>query len=240
MSGPALDFARVRVVTFDAGGTLLAPHPGVGEIYSEILAQFNVSIAPSLLNQRFRVAFQELTATRPRPFVSEATERVFWWEVVRRCITPQCPEDLVGPVFAVLWREFAECRRWRALPGVDEALAALAARKNFRLAVLSNWDSRLPHVLAGFHWARHFERIFISSEISAEKPDPRAFRAVESALGLPASACLHIGDSLAHDCLAAQAAGWQTILVNPTPPIHPSAIIQASTLNELPAILAMY
>jgi putative hydrolase of the HAD superfamily len=232
-----LDFSRVRAVTFDAGGTLLTPDPGVGEVYAEILARFDVALAPALLNRRFRAAFKELTTARPRPVVNEDTERAFWREVVRRCISPECPENLVAKVFAELWEEFADARCWRALPGVEEALGALSARKHLRLAVLSNWDSRLHRVLAGFGWARPFERAFISSEIGAEKPDARAFRAVEAALGLPASACLHVGDSVAHDYHAAQLAGWQAILVNPSLPTGNSVLHQISSLAQLPALL---
>ncbi len=29
------DLSGVRAVTFDAGGTLLTPHPSVGEVYAE-------------------------------------------------------------------------------------------------------------------------------------------------------------------------------------------------------------
>jgi len=237
MPCPELDFARVRVVTFDAGGTLLTPNPGVGEVYAEVLARFGLTLAPALLDQRFRAAFKELTATRPRPFVSEATERVFWWEVVRRCLAPECPEDLLGKVFIALWEEFASAPRWRVLPGVEAALTALAAQSSLRLAILSNWDSRLHRVLHDFPWARHFERVFISSEIGVEKPDLRAFRAVESALGLSASACLHLGDSYDHDALAAQHAGWQAILISSKPPAVDTSLNHLTSLNELPAIL---
>jgi putative hydrolase of the HAD superfamily len=230
----------VRAVTFDAGGTLLTPQPGVGEVYAEILARHHLTVAPALLNQRFRAAFKELTATRPRPVVNEDTERAFWHEVVRRSIAPECPENLIAQVFVELWEEFAQPRRWRVLPGVAEALAALAARKQFRVAVLSNWDARLHRVLDGFGWARQFERVFISSEIGAEKPDVRAFRAVEAALGLPASACLHLGDSYAHDYRAAQTADWQALLIASIPPAGDILINHLTHLTELPALLPRF
>ncbi len=236
MPGLELDCARVRAVTFDAGGTLLTPQPGVGEVYAEILARSDIAITPGLLNQRFRAAFKELTFTRPRSVVNEATEGAFWHEVVRRSVTPECPENLVARVFAELWEEFAAARRWRVLAGVEEMLVALSARKNLRLAVLSNWDARLHRVLGAFGWARQFERVFISSEIGAEKPDVRAFRAVESALNLSSSACLHVGDSYAHDYRAAQNAGWEAILVARAPLAADSPINSIAKLDELPAI----
>jgi len=235
MPHPVVDFARVRAITFDAGGTLLTPNPGVGEVYAEILAQYGVAISPPILNQRFRVVFKELTATRPRAVVNEATELAFWHEVVRGSVTPECPADLLDQVFHQLWREFASAKRWRALPGAAETLANLSAQKDLQLAILSNWDSRLRQVVTELGWSPYLAGgLFISSEIHAEKPDPRAFRAVEQALHLPASAILHIGDSQPHDYAAARAAGWQAMLVTSTP--HEGVPCLAS-LAELPGLL---
>lgn len=218
MTPPSLDFSRVRVVTFDAGGTLLKPTPGVGEIYAEVLDKYKVVIPPPILNQRFRSVFKDMVAARPRAVVNEAIERGFWREVVRRSVTPECPDKLVDEVFGELWKEFALGRRWAVLPGVAETLAALAAKKHLQLAVLSNWDSRLHRVLEEVGLRPYFAHIFISSEMGAEKPDLRVFRAVEKALNISPESCLHIGDHFAHDYAAAQAAGWQALLLSAYPP----------------------
>lgn len=207
-----VDFSRVRVMTFDAGGTLVKPSPGVGIIYAEILGKHGVVVAPEILEQRFRKIFKELAARRPRPMVSEETERKFWRAVVRRCVTPECAEEKVGVVFEELWEEFALGRRWIIRAGMAQMLEEYAAKPGVRLAVLSNWDSRLHRVLEGLDLRRYFAKVFISSEIGAEKPDLRAFRAVEAAMGQPPEAFLHIGDDAAHDYAAARAAGWQAIL----------------------------
>jgi len=233
MSLPGLDLSRVRVVTFDAGGTLLAPTPSVGKIYAEVLMKHGVAIEPKILNERFREVFKTAVAVRPRVVVNEETEISFWREVVRQCVTPECPENLLNRVFAQLWEEFASERRWLALPGVQETLTVLAARRRVRLAVLSNWDSRLPRILDGLDLRRNFSSVFISSEIGAEKPDARAFRAVEKALGLPAEACLHVGDNYAHDYAAARAAGWQAILLASTPLASDPAAVCVKCLDEL-------
>jgi putative hydrolase of the HAD superfamily len=217
MSPPELDFSRVRVVTFDAGGTLLKPIPGVGEIYAEILAAHGINVEPKILTQRFRSAFTEMAATRPRAAVNEATELAFWREIVRRCVTPECADKLMDDIFAELWQTFAEGRRWAVLPGAIETLRALGGKKR-PLAVLSNWDSRLHQVLKELGLRPYFSQVFISSEMGAEKPDWRAFQAVEKALQAAPECCLHIGDHYEHDYAAARAAGWQALLLAPYPP----------------------
>ena len=51
-------------------------------------------------------------------------------------------------------------------------------QNDYRLAVISNFDKRLRRVLEDLGIAGRFERIFISSEIGCEKPDPEIFRRV--------------------------------------------------------------
>ena len=113
-------------------------------------------------------------------------------------------------------------------------MAALSARKDLLVAILSNWDSRLRQVVTELGWSPYLTGgLFISSEIHAEKPDPRAFRAVEQALQLPASAILHVGDSPPHDYAAARDAGWQAVLVAASPPADIPCI---NSLAELPGL----
>lgn len=226
----------MRAVTFDAGGTLLAPHPGVGEIYAEVLARHGIKLEPNLLEIRFRQIFGEMRGS-PRAVINESTERSFWFEVVRRCLASECPPDFLNQLFPELWEEFASARRWRPRSGAVEVLKILHARGKLRLAVLSNWDSRLHRVIAELGWKNYFCGVFISSELGAEKPNSRAFRAVEKALVLPAAACLHIGDSLAHDYHGARAAGWQAVLVGQPPSNSTHPVAHVNRLEEIHFLL---
>jgi len=229
-----LDFARVQAVSFDVGGTLLTPHPSVGAVYAEILLRHQVELAPSVIETRFRQAFSLLRA-HPRAVINEATELAFWREMALRSVSPECPAALFPNFFAELWAEFAQARRWRPLPGAGELIGNLGGRT---AAVFSNWDARLHRVLAELGWARHFRGVFVSSEIGAEKPDPRAFRAVEKALNLSPKNILHVGDSLEQDYLAAQAAGWQAVLVAPGPPAPLPSAAYVTRLDDLLPSLA--
>ncbi len=237
MSLAGIDFARVQMVTFDVGGTLLEPYPGVGHVYAEILLQSGVLLSPFIIDKRFQEIFKKLRANPARREISEQTAQAFWREIVRHCIQPECPAAQVQDVFQELWFEFSQARRWRALPGAGELLAALAGSRR-KVAVLSNWDARLRKVLEELDWERKLDGIFISSELGAEKPDARVFRAVEEALQLPASACLHVGDSYAQDYDAARAAGWQAALYSIQAPAGEPAIPSFNSLNDLIPYLA--
>ncbi len=127
----------------------------------------------------------------------------------------------------------------RPRPEVGELLARLAPR--YRLAVVSNGGARQREKLARAGLERAFaaERVVISSEVGAEKPDPRIFARALAALGLAEGEVLHVGDDPVRDILGAQRAGlrscWLARGAYPAELPPPSFAIRA--LAELPALL---
>lgn len=207
-----LDARRVAVVTFDAAGTLLRPHPSVGAVYREVALCHGCDHPAQLLDQAFRDAFHHVSKD-PAVLDPERRERDFWNRVVRHAF------DSLGraparfePFFEELWETFAHGARWRVYEKTEDTLAALRQR-GYRLGVLSNWDVRLHRVLAETGLRRHFEAVTISSEAGAEKPDTAIFRRAEAAHAATAAQCLHIGDSLKHDVDGARGASWQVLRV---------------------------
>jgi putative hydrolase of the HAD superfamily len=85
-------------------------------------------------------------------------------------------------------------RDYRVLPGVPEALTRLRAL-GLELAVVGNWDRRLPEQLERLGLAPHFFNTIVSSaEAGAPKPDPRPFLAALERLGVEPNRTLHVGD----------------------------------------------
>src|SRR5882672_10621824 len=123
----ATPIVGIRAITLDFGGTLLTPHPSVGAVYAEILAQHGVTVATPLLDQRFRKNFADVQA-QPRSVINESTEYAFWREVVYRTLAPECPPVLLQPVFIELYSAFVAAERWRILPGAAELLYDLSTR----------------------------------------------------------------------------------------------------------------
>ena len=53
-----MQFAGIKAVTFDAGGTLLEPWPSVGAIYAAVAEEFGYPhLAPERLNSAFAAAW---------------------------------------------------------------------------------------------------------------------------------------------------------------------------------------
>ncbi len=199
----------VRAVTFDVGGTLVAPRPSVGAVYAEILSAHGVTADPAALERDFRDAFRRHSETLP------TSERAFWERVFRdACGSASLPEKEFRAAFDAAYAAFGEGRRWRVIEGAAEVLATLRGQ-GLRLAVLSNSDSRFRTVLADHGLDTFFEHCFLSGEVGFEKPDIRIFRLAESVLGLAPAQILHVGDSRSADYNGASAAGWHALLLDP-------------------------
>ena len=102
-------------------------------------------------------------------------------------------------------RFFAEAGVWELYPDVIDVLKSLHSR--FDLAVVSNFDGRLRMILTQLGVSKYFSRIFLSSELGADKPDPLIYcRALELS-GLRPTEVLHVGDDPVRDWHGAETAG---------------------------------
>jgi 2-haloacid dehalogenase len=100
------------------------------------------------------------------------------------------------------------------LPGASELVRELAGR--VRLCLVTNGLSRVQRGrLAHSGIAGHFSAVLISEELGFAKPDPRFFLAAGSALDLPASQLLCVGDSPAADIAGARSAGIDACWFSP-------------------------
>jgi 2-haloacid dehalogenase len=114
------------------------------------------------------------------------------------------------------------------LPGAAEFVGELASRAS--LCLVTNGLSRVQRGrLAHSGIAGHFSAILISEELGFAKPDPRFFLAAATALNLPASQLLCVGDSPAADIDGARGAGIDGCWFSPSgapwpgpgePPLH--------------------
>jgi putative hydrolase of the HAD superfamily len=85
-------------------------------------------------------------------------------------------------------------------------------QRGLKLAVVSNFDSRLPGLLEGLELAALVDTVVVSSSAGAAKPDPAPFRLALEALGVEPQEAWHVGDS-EEDAAGAAAAGLRCLLV---------------------------
>ncbi|MGC0318670.1 HAD family hydrolase [Kitasatospora acidiphila] len=128
--------------------------------------------------------------------------------------------------------------RWAAMkpfPEVVEVLGALAER--YRLAVTTNGNTDPARVGLDY-----FSCVTSANESGYQKPDPRMFYRTAERLGVDPAQVLHVGDHLAHDALAARAAGLQACWLNrlgPGPESRTAAEAGIQEIADLTALLAL-
>lgn len=203
----------IRAVTLDATGTLFTPRD-VGATYARVLGRHGVEIDPAAVATLLPEVWREFAcAARPERdrFASHPEgAKGFWSDVVARvCLRAGSAPP---PPFAVaeLFETFARAEAWRLYPEVDEALDALAAR-GLRLAVVSNWDERLPRLIERLGLASRFAAIVVSQQVGVEKPHAAIFRAALDRLGVAAGEAVHVGDRRLEDVEGAEAAGLRAL-----------------------------
>lgn len=188
-----------RGLTVDVGGTLLSPTEPVGLTYARLGAPFGVDRSPAQIGAAFRGAFrvsgEQIGDGRP-----------FWRAVVTE--STGCDDPAL---FEQLYAYYLRPEAWTLREGAREALITLRDQ-GLVLAILSNWDTRLPTLLQALGLAPLFETIVCSGEQGVEKPDPRIFTAAARALGLPPSSIVHLGDDPIADEQGAIDAGFGALL----------------------------
>lgn len=207
-------YAPPEAITFDATGTLFHS-PRLGEIYSEILGRHGIAVDAQTARRLVREVWQELAclaAPEQDRFTAHPQGARGWWQR----FVERLAERLEAPApsrfaAAELFARFARPDAWEVFPEVPEVLEDLVSR-GFKLAVISNWDERLPGVLDGLGLAGYFAAIVTSGDAGVEKPDRRIFDHALGLLGIPPERAIHVGDREVEDREGALAAGLSAAL----------------------------
>jgi putative hydrolase of the HAD superfamily len=196
---------QVRAVTFDVGGTLIAPWPSVGHVYSDVAARHGLrKLDIEKLNKQFAAAWESKTGFD--------YSRAAWAALVAKTFHPWIkPADEVQ-FFDELYDRFGLPESWRIFDDVLPAIEMLIER-GMELGIISNWDERLRPLLQSLKLDRYFRVTIISQEIGFCKPSSVIFQEAARKFACPADCVLHIGDGRSEDYEGARQAGLQSVLL---------------------------
>jgi 2-haloacid dehalogenase len=196
-----LDFSRFEILTFDCYGTLVNWEAGLLGTLRRILSAHSKQVDDATLLQLYGRFEKDAEQPPFQPYrdVLASVVRQFGRELG---FTPT-PEEV---------RSLAHTLpNWKPWPDTAAALAEL--KKRFRLAILSNVDDDLfaaTRPLLGVA----FNEVITAQQAQAYKPSMRLFELALSRINAPAHRVLHVGQSVYHDVIPAQALGLATVWVN--------------------------
>jgi putative hydrolase of the HAD superfamily len=199
---------KYTTIFFDAAGTLIHLPKSVGHHYALVGERVGLPLKAAALDQAFAACWKQMPGRPAIEGPREDADKGWWRELVDRVIdhvAPATSELDRDAFFEVAYSHFAEAGVWELYPDVIEVLEAL--RPRFNLAVVSNFDGRLRMILEHLAVSKFFPRVFLSSELGADKPDPEIYFRALKLSRLSPDEVLHVGDDPVRDWQGAAAAG---------------------------------
>lgn len=196
--GSLRSITMLKVIFFDAAGTLIHLPRSVGEHYREVALRFGVDVPAVRFDEAFRSAWKSAPARGSNHQPREDDDKAWWRALVTRVLTHALSTERAADFdtqefFEELYAHFAKPGVWAAYTDVWDVLVELHER-GLALAIISNFDRRLYAILEHLQLAACFERIVISSEIGADKPDPFIFQYALEAMRVDPAEAVHVGD----------------------------------------------
>jgi putative hydrolase of the HAD superfamily len=205
---------RPQGLLLDAMGTLIHLRDSVGVTYAQLAHNHGMAVEPDRIDRAFGQAYRSAPPLAFPGLAGDALRQaeIAWWgERIRSSLLAAGGSDPPAALIQDLFNHYAEPAAWRVYPDVAAQLERWSQR-GLALAVVSNFDTRLPGLLEGLGLARWLQAIVISSNAGAAKPDPAPFQLALDQLGLAAHQAWHVGDS-PEDTAGAAAAGLVCIQV---------------------------
>ncbi|MEO8348566.1 MAG: HAD-IA family hydrolase [Acidobacteriota bacterium] len=224
----------IRAVFFDAGATLVHPDPPVEAVYAREFAADGARFTEEELTRALTRAWEEVHALPSGDRYGGArSEEAFWAAFLNRVRSMLDGGVLSEAAFERLVRHFRSASAWAVYNDVMPTLEELS-RRDAKLAVVSNWDSYLPKLLAALGLDRFFSVVLVSALEGTSKPDPEIFLRACRRLDVAPAEALHVGDSVAEDLAGARAAGLSALLLDRAD-AHPEIPDRIRSLAEVTA-----
>jgi 2-haloacid dehalogenase len=229
-----LDFNRFEILTFDCYGTLIDWETGLLSALHRILPSHGKKIDDATLLELYGNFEQrsEQGVFRPYREVLQSVVRQFGDELG---FVPTAEEVRSLPDSLALWR-----------PWPDTIAALRRLKSRYRLAILSNVDDDL-FAATRPQLEVEFDEVITAQQAQAYKPSLKIFEFALARIQAPAHRILHVGQSIFHDVIPAQALGLATVWVNrpsaragvgAVKVAHAEPDLEVSSLSELSELAA--
>jgi len=199
-----LDFTRYQVLTFDCYGTMIDWENGIFSALKPVLAAHGKQINENSLLEVYSEL--ELAAEQEYQPYREVLQSVVRGFGERLGFTPTDQEVNSLPDSVAHWRPFS-----------DTADALRSLKRRYKLAVISNIDDNLFATSAP-KLGVAFDAIITAQQARCYKPCEKIFKLAEERLEVDRERWLHVGQSIYHDIIPANALGISSVWVKRASP----------------------
>ena len=230
----------IKFVFFDAGETILHPHPSFPELFASTASLHGHDVSPEEVAPVLYGMVRNLSAVAEEagvenPSRSEMESRRFWTYLYLRCLERLGIDDENLP--DKLYEVFSDSSTYRLF---DDALPTLArlSEKGYGLGLISNFEGWLEELLVALEVGHVFDVSIISGIEGVEKPDLRIYRLAIERAGITPAEGLHVGDSVRLDVEPAASVGLHAVLLDRSRNNSQTKWATIGSLEELPALVA--
>ena len=235
---------NLRAVFFDAGETLLYPHPSFAELVAEVLREHGHAIDPAAVQQVVHTSserFNEVMRSEDALNWSTSEERSrALWDVVYRMFLAETGVDRAehDRLVRALYDRFRSLASYRLHPDAMPVLERLRGT-DLRLGLISNFEDWLEQLLEELDVHHFFEVTVISGIEGVEKPDPRIFEVALERAGVAPEESAYVGDNPVFDAEPARRLGMLPVLIDRAGRHPDTGVTRITSLDDLPAALGI-
>ncbi|MHB0977388.1 MAG: HAD family hydrolase [Candidatus Aquicultorales bacterium] len=230
----------LKAVFFDAGNTLLYPHPGVPQVCTEVFSRLGRGASLETVREAVGKAeafYEDRYKADDMFWASEPAAADFWYDYYLE-VANHCGVDGIARKAArEIYDEFGKADRWRLFPDVLPALELLKSA-GMKLGIISNWDTRLSRIVLSLGIGGYFDFVISSACVGFIKPQARIFELALERAEVGPDEAVHVGDHFYADVLGAGAAGIEPILLQRTARARPKGTRVVSDLAEVCDLIA--
>lgn len=227
-------------VFFDAGETLVHPHPSFPELFALVLRREGHEVSADVVTDKvLLIAERFQRAARENELWTTTAERskAFWISVYESFLAELgLPAD--DALLEMLHAEFSDLANYSLF---DDVLPVLDRLRNesVMLGVVSNFEEWLERLLEELGVAPFFDVQVISGIEGFEKPDPRIFRLALDRAGVRAEQSAYVGDNPAFDVDPAAEIGMFPVLIDRRDRFPGFATARITSMADLPGALGL-
>ncbi|CAM0147333.1 unnamed protein product [Urochloa decumbens] len=214
--------SKLRLVTVDVTGTLIAYRGQLGDYYCMAAKSAGMPCPDyTRVHQGFKLAYADMSRRHPCFGHAAAMPTAEWWKVCVRDSFARAgyeyDDDTFERIFRRIYATFGSSAPYTVFPDAHRFLRWLR-RRGLAVGIVSNAEYRYRDVVLpalGLNQGSEWDFGVFSGVAGVEKPDPRIYEAaLEAAGGVAPAEALHIGDSLRTDYAPARGLGMHALLLD--------------------------
>lgn len=238
-----VEFGRndIDVVFFDVGNTLLKPYPSMEEVVLEVLERFGFSPPLEAISRGVTAAddyYEEQYWIDDSFWSNEIDASDMWTEMYVIALKEIGINGDLHLIGRAIYDHFGDGARWRTYDDVVPVFRHLHGF-GYRLALISNWDSRLAKLCFDMGLFLYLETILSSASVGLIKPDPQIYQVACERMGVEPHRAVHIGDHYYADILGARSVGINPVMIDRGGHGQPADVPVIRDLYELLPILGV-